>query len=586
MAQIRYRLRSGKTNWKDLSCELWYMVLDEVARTNACSSRAAYACICRDWQEFFEKFNFGTLVLKSSDLPQLSQIVVGRRRELVKHIALDVNFGLNATKVDPKLALVDEKDLAFSHAIWSFWQELSTWQRKRDVNDDKNGQLTVELLLECSPDEFNPGRTHPSDTTIYSSFLRRNSLDVYEQSHGPESKIAKYRRSLMVKMQEMGSFRDEFRHFLRTSMTEGMLTLDFQCLPYRQTKGRRRLPQVDVITNFLIRREYYRNFDPWSLCRIIQSLPLLETINLERSFFLNAGEEQDWNKVLVQALMRPMPHSPPSHGGNNSGLSSSSSSSSPRPKTALPGSLKRLTLFSEVRETFYKQSAMPMAEQTHQDLPGSLAMLSRNLQELSVSFLVDAEDFFRSVYWPSDAGDAESEYRDQEEELQRHLLDDEPRWEHLTSLALTSKRFITQEVSLQPSLPSSVWTSRINELLLAAAVTAKMMPKLEVMEIWNGDKMQAGIFRYVSGAPRQIDPAKIVWQGTEPHPVLSDRVLEAWNEVAVQHNPRNGLSPSVRMISIEPSRIEGTACVLEHLRLTKLVMHEVSAWQGQWEQRN
>ena len=108
-------------------------------------------------------------------------------------------------------------------------------------------------------------------------------------------------------------------------------------------------------------------------------------------------------------------------------------------------------------------------------------------------------------------------------------------------------------------------------------MTAEKMPKLEVMEIWNGDKGQAGIFRYVS----TLKSTEIVWQGTQ-HLALSEQVLTAWREVALK-NARHKLF--VRVMPILPTRIEGSACVLDYLRLRKQVIHEVSAWQAQWEQR-
>ncbi|KAK3941888.1 hypothetical protein QBC46DRAFT_340003 [Diplogelasinospora grovesii] len=578
MAQLRYP-RPSTRKWEHLPWELRHMVLGQVA--TASSSRAGYACVCRDWQVFFETRNFSCLVLNASDLSDLRQIVVGRRRELVKHIALHVKLGPYTYTEEPADKTCDENHSAFTNAIWGLWEVLSTWRRKRDVNGNNNGQLTLELLAECPTDisMFNPGRLYSSKIDLYSSYLHRNSLEVYKRHCGAYFQPANSRKSWIVWEMEQTDpaiYRDLWRHHKRTILNEGTLKLNFSYLPSHQTKRRRRLPQVDVVTNFLVRREYYRNIDPGSLRQIFQSLPQLKSINLERSIYINATDERDWNKGILESLLLPIPHLPPSPGGNDSASSSPRLSMS---RAALPDSLKRLTLFAEARESFHKQSAMPVAKNTHPNMAKSLVTLSRNLQQLSVSFLIDAEDFFRSsLYWPTAASDEGGE---KGEELYRHRLDHEPRWEHLTSLALTSKRLIMP----QPS--SSSWMSRINDLLFAAAVTAKMMPKLEVMEIWNGDKGQAGIFRYVSGSPNESTSAEIVWQGTQQqqHLALSERVLKAWREVALEHNPRCGLSLSVSMIPIEPTSIEGAAYVLDYLRLGKLVMHEVSAWQGQWEQR-
>ncbi len=54
---------------------------------------------------------------------------------------------------------------------------------------------------------------------------------------------------------------------------------------------------------------------------------------------------------------------------------------------------------------------------------------------------------------------------------------------------------------------------RINDLLFAAAWAVKAMFKLEVLEMWSSDKGQAGIFRYVSGAPDESASSENLSQG-------------------------------------------------------------------------
>jgi hypothetical protein len=416
---------------------------------------------------------------------------------------------------------------------------------KRDANG--NGHLTLELLAECPTDPaslFNQGRYK---IDLYSSYLQDDSIEAYKLHGDAHSQEAETHQRELRQMEPL-YYQELLRGYKSIVLDEGILNLNFSHLS-SQTK--RKLPRVEVITNFLIRREYYRNFDPRALSRIFQSLPRLESINLERWIHIKAADERRWNNRMLKSLL-PMPHRllPKGNDPGSSVLGA-----------ALPNSLKRLSLFAAARETFQKQSAMPAA---NPDTAKSLATLSQNLQQLSISFLVDAEDFFRSLYWPtSDKGGKGSG--------ELHRLEYEPYWEHLTSLALTSKIFIMQETSL------SLSTSRINDLLFAAAMTAEKMPKLEVMEIWNGDKGQAGIFRYVS----TLKSTEIVWQGTQ-HLALSEQVLTAWREVALK-NARHKLS--VRVIPILLTRIEGSACVLDYLRLRKQVIHEVSAWQAQWEQR-
>jgi hypothetical protein len=78
---------------------------------------------------------------------------------------------------------------------------------------------------------------------------------------------------------------------------------------------------------------------------------------------------------------------------------------------------------------------------------------------LSAAFLVDAEDFFANLWPPNEDN-----------------LNVIP-WENLRKLALTSRR-------------------KINNMLMAAGRAAVLMPKLEVMEIWNGGEGHICFFRY------------------------------------------------------------------------------------------
>jgi hypothetical protein len=76
---------------------------------------------------------------------------------------------------------------------------------------------------------------------------------------------------------------------------------------------------------------------------------------------------------------------------------------------------------------------------------------------LSAAFLVDAEDFFANL-WPTN-------------EQNSNVIP----WENLRKLALTSRL-----------LHPEIGRGKINKLLMAAGRAAAFMPKLEVMEIWNG----------------------------------------------------------------------------------------------------
>ncbi|KFY68805.1 hypothetical protein V498_10561, partial [Pseudogymnoascus sp. VKM F-4517 (FW-2822)] len=194
-------------------------------------------------------------------------------------------------------------------------------------------------------------------------------------------------------------------------------------------------PQVDVVTCFIIRRQLRRSLRPSDIQRILFSFPQLERMVYEPwkawSWYWGLQQELQFTRLLQ-------------HG--------------------LPNTFRRLSVFQDFNEDI---AAVADPEWKY----GSVYELSRgvgleycidrvlrlfdlNLEEISISFMVNAEDFFLesvpSRHWgPMPTGP----------------------WERLQSLSLTSKL-------LQPT------TSRIDidALLCRAGVYALRMPKLRTLK--------------------------------------------------------------------------------------------------------
>lgn len=128
-------------------------------------------------------------------------------------------------------------------------------------------------------------------------------------------------------------------------------------------------------------------------------------------------------------------------------------------------------------------------------LPGKvlareLAVASLSLENLSLSFIVDAVDFFS--------------------QCQENWL-----WADLRSLTLTSRLLTSDGDSLE-----------IHELLQTAAQKTKHMPKLERLTIWNGGANEACAFTY----RKQKYNASVLWQakgGTR----LDPAVYSSWENL-------------------------------------------------------
>jgi hypothetical protein len=125
-------------------------------------------------------------------------------------------------------------------------------------------------------------------------------------------------------------------------------------------------------------------------------------------------------------------------------------------------------------------------------LTRALAEASLGLQHLSVAFMTDAR-----LFWS----------------VRRDWV-----WENLQTLALTSQ-------DLEPHND----LRKIEHVLYSAAREVKKMPKLQTLELWNGGKGHAALFRYKIDRRRR--QAKIVWRANW-HFELEGLVVKEWQDVA------------------------------------------------------
>lgn len=165
-----------------------------------------------------------------------------------------------------------------------------------------------------------------------------------------------------------------------------------------------------------------------------------------------------------------------------------------------------------------------------------LARRSLSLKKLFASYLIDAVDFFGA-----------------------HQADWV--WDDLTCLALTSALLV----------PATNITE-INSLLETAGTTALKMPKLEKMEIWNGTKRNACVFRYQA----TLNSTSVEWCGTWSQD-MAPEVVRAWEQVA-QTNTKYHLSVrKTRML--DESTINSHAVAINKIRLSDGVVHPTSLGQ-------
>jgi len=210
----------------------------------------------------------------------------------------------------------------------------------------------------------------------------------------------------------------------------------------------------------------------------------------------------------------------------------------------LPKTLKKLSIFEDFNDSL--AAALGGARLLWQDqvdasrigdvkVGAAFAFKSLDLEQLSVSYMVNAEDFFQactSSTWT---------------------------WQRLQSLALTSQ-------SLQPVGSRQ----EIDTLLYQAGVVALRMPKLHILVLWNGTKGNACAFIYHTGGAS----AHVTWRSTWDLE-LSPRVVEVWERVALENRSYPLRIGKQRVEDV--IRSHGDA--IYHLGLPCRVVAPVSLWQ-------
>lgn len=195
--------------------------------------------------------------------------------------------------------------------------------------------------------------------------------------------------------------------------------------------------------------------------------------------------------------------------------------------------IDKVVLFEHTNQRFldtYLDGTSP-ARIRSVSLGQQLARTSLGAQSLSVSFMVDARDFFSIL--PST-------------------------WCNLTHIALTS-----------PCLSPETSPAIIMNLLQSAAFAAHRMPKLKAMELWNGLAGVAALFKY------EVIPSRrssvLTWRATWSL-TLEGAALNAWEKVV-------GDRINVVYESLVPGEVKSPMDAVVSLKLSEMIIRPVSLRQ-------
>ncbi|OAQ72975.2 hypothetical protein VFPPC_15228 [Pochonia chlamydosporia 170] len=286
------------------------------------------------------------------------------------------------------------------------------------------------------------------------------------------------------------------------------------------------LPSVPAVTSLLLRQQNRRRWKPQSLACMIARFPRLQQLHYEP--WREWGAVQMYTDLDLRVLFDSL-----------------------RKRNT---NLKRLVVFENFNQQYpvtlqvshgwpFDWMQCDAHRRPSRSVSRMMAFASLELEHLAASFLVDAAHFF----------DAEPSWA----------------WPNLTSLVLTSELLVPDEEE----------ATYIGVLLRAAAKAAMKMPRLATMEIWNGRKGLAALFKYQ--AFRRMQKAVISWRGTWKL-TMEPSVLRAWEAVVHQ---QDGWRLDVAEEWLDEAAIVSHGDAIQCLMLSGEVIRPVSLQQIQMEQR-
>ncbi|KAM7197444.1 hypothetical protein V8F20_006589 [Naviculisporaceae sp. PSN 640] len=476
---------SHRTSWNQLPPDIHDLILKAVLEDRASFNLAALAIVSKEWQSVIEKHNFAHVKLTHSRLLDFDAIT-RRNRAHVRKIWLCLELEGYDCKTCMRRPQVDEYptrgELRSAASLKYLLRVLSTWEPATTAG----GGLVLDLTVHSPSDSEHrfPYLTFEPDMSC------AQELPDWLMDHGTDAARGGGRRqqqSSVVLQPEKphdpshGWINGRRKH-PPSQLDINMLFEDFY-LDSMEKEWWDDLPgEIPVVTGVVIRQQNRRQWDPKGLGLLFRRFPRLETLHYE-PWRERCKSVQPWTDRFYRSLIESLGSS----------------------------QLRRLVLFENFnpeypcRERWMRDPIRVPAPSVVEEV----SRLSLNLEQLSASFLIDAEYFFNAC--------------------QHSWV-----WSRLRFLSLTT-RLMTPEcrVDMDPTT--------LENLLLRAAIVARQMPRLETMEIWNGDTGFAMLFKYhrTTHDCRAMLVRRGTWGEFTP---LESRVIQAWKATAYDSHDCLGFS--------------------------------------------
>ncbi|KAI0531798.1 hypothetical protein GGR58DRAFT_492307 [Xylaria digitata] len=504
------------STWDGLPREIRLPILEALMQTGCTLGRLA--TVSREWQTELERHNFARIKLTPSRLVDFTSMIY-RNRALVRYIWFCLELDdYDCTKCAPARGMFIDAE----------------WEEAFAIKNTNNCPITTafqNLFLILST--WDPNSDLILDISIYSpsdskhwfkylTFMPDTPSDMLGGSGIEQTILDK------VYHDPQHGWVAGFRHsapstaailkVFHSVMGEGPFDSEQSELQWWD-----QLPPVPAVTSLLLRQQNRRRWKPGSLAHMFARFPRLQEVHYEpwREWdFMQSHTDRNF-QYLFESIQR------------------------------FNTDLKRLVVFENfnqqypaIMQRFLLGVDLAGCDSTRNPSPAisrMVALASLKLEHLAASFIVDASHFFEI----------------------------EPVWEwpNLTSLVITSK-LLTPKNSVE-----------IGSMLRTVAAAAIKMPRLETMEISNGQKGLAALFKYQ--AFRDIRQAIITWRSTWKL-TIEPSIIQALEAVINQYS---GWKLDLVQEQLDKAAIKSHGDAIYYLMLSNQVIRPISLQQIRTEQK-
>ncbi|KAH8903304.1 hypothetical protein BR93DRAFT_918646 [Coniochaeta sp. PMI_546] len=468
------------STWGGLPREIRLLILEALMQDGCSLGRLA--TVSREWQRELERHNFARIRLTPRCLVDFGAVIY-RCRALVRYIWFCLELDhydcttcapspevLTRRELERAFDIYKTKDYYIVSAFADLFFHLSKWEPNRG--------LTLDISIYSPRDSehwfkyltFMPDT--PSDTLVGRALVGRGGIEQMASSKVCDDPqhgwVAGHRRS----GPPPAAIGKVFSGIMEPDPSD-IGELDSSDSDEPELAWWDPLPSVPAVTSLLLRQQNRRRWKPRLLAHMFSRFPRLQEVHYE--------PWREWDSVQ-RRTDRAFEY-----------LFKSIRNSNKR--------LKRLVVF----ENFNQQYPAIMQQLQFGEECDSfrnptpavsrmVALASLKLEHLAASFIVDASHFFE--------------------------IEPSWKWPKLTSLVLTSKLLTPDE---DPA--------KIRAMLRGAAEAVMKMPRLKTLEIWNGRKGLAALFKYQ--AFRHVQQAVMLWKGTW-NLTMDSSSIQAWEAAAIK----------------------------------------------------